>query len=166
MTTARESFQALFDAHFIRVIRFAERRTGDTQVAEDIAGETFELAWSRLQDQSVTAPWLYKTAGFKVKEHFRRSKRKHSAETALRRRVQEPAQRLEAVESLALLDALEALTSREREIVQLTYWEGLSAVEVGEAVGCRPATVWVVLTRARAKMRPLLVSQPEEVHRR
>ncbi|MEZ3162129.1 RNA polymerase sigma factor [Microbacterium sp. BWT-B31] len=165
MTAKQQAFESLFAAHFIEIVRFAERRVGDTQTAEDIAQATFELAWSRLDRQPITAPWLIKTAGNKVKEHLRRSRRKVSADAALQRREEERPVGLDALESLALRSALHLLTDRERTVVELTYWEGLSAQQIGEVLGASDKTVWVTLSRARAKMRPALERTTEGVQR-
>ncbi len=45
------------------------------------------------------------------------------------------------------------LGDREREVVVLTYWEGLTAEESATVLGSTPGAVWATLTRARAKLR-------------
>ncbi len=41
-------------------------------------------------------------------------------------------------------------------MLQLTYWDGLTARESAQFMGCSTAAVWVRLTRARAALRELL----------
>ena len=46
-------------------------------------------------------------------------------------------------------DALQALPDTAREVLVLTYWDGLPAAEAGRVLGCSTAAVWVRLHRAR-----------------
>src|SRR5262245_62614295 len=60
---ARERFEALFLAHYRAVHRYALRRTDPAQ-AEEIANETFMVAWRKLDAVPDPAlPWLYAVAG-------------------------------------------------------------------------------------------------------
>lgn len=49
-------------------------------------------------------------------------------------------------------DALAALDATDREIVTLTYWDGLTADQVGRVVGLRGAAVRKRLQQARERM--------------
>lgn len=153
----RRTFTALFSAQYIHVLRFAERRVDDLQVAEDIAAETFELAWVHIQrGREVDRPWLFVTASFKLRDHYKRGARKRAAEAALERLAQEPHETLSILDRMALHDALRTLTAREREAVMLTYWDGLSAAEAAAVLRCSSSAVWVALSRGRAKLRGIL----------
>lgn len=157
----QSAFTALFAAHYLSVLRYAERRAGDQQVAEDIAADTFELAWVRLQEgREVDRPWLFVTASFKLGDHYKRGTRKAAAEAALARLVEEPDAPMTALDRLAVHDALRTLNDREREAVMLTYWDGLSAAEAAAVLRCSVSAVWVALSRARTKLRGILLSDP------
>src|SRR5690606_23818670 len=52
--------------------------------------------------------------------------------------------------------ALARLTPTDREVIQLSIWEGLSAPEVATVLGVPPATVRTRLHRARRRLRSLL----------
>lgn len=166
--TRREAFIALFAAHFLTIVRYVERRTGSTALAEDIAEDTFELAWTVMDRQEIELPWLYKAAGFKIKEYARRARRARSAQAAIEREFAEAPATLDTLERLAVRDALAVLTRREREVVELTYWEQLRAAEIAAILDCREATVWVTLGRARKKLAPCLAefAIEEVVHER
>lgn len=47
----------------------------------------------------------------------------------------------------------------------LTYWEGLTAAEIGEVLGTSEQAVWAVLSRARAKLRGHLVPDLDQTQR-
>ena len=152
----REEFDRMFAECYVRVVRFVERRTGDHAIAEEIAAETFLVAWAKRHRAEISLPWLYRTARNKIGDHFRRSQRKRLAEQALARLAEEPETGISTLERLDLAAAMEALSSRERDVVMLTYWEDLTAREVGEVLGTSESAIWVALTRARKKLRDRL----------
>ena len=65
----------------------------------------------------------------------------------------------------AVLQALAGLSRRQRAVVVLRYFEGLSETEIAAALGCSPGTVKSASSRAMAKLRehPGLSAQREEV---
>ena len=81
-------------------------------------------------------------------------------EVALRRRMEEAPPGLGVEDRLELVDALGRLSAREREALRLTYWDGLSAAEVGEVLGSSASAIWTLLTRARAKLQDSLERTP------
>lgn len=64
-------------------------------------------------------------------------------------------------EHAALIAALRALPLEIQMAVELTYWEGLNAVEVAEISGVTPSSVRSRLTRARQALRTLLPNLAE-----
>ena len=50
-------------------------------------------------------------------------------------------------------EALEALSTGDREIIQLVHWDGFSLAEAAKILGKKPATVRSRYSRARAKLR-------------
>jgi len=47
--------RSLFEAHYGRVLSFARRRADDAEMAQDVAAETFVVAWRRI-DKVPRAP--------------------------------------------------------------------------------------------------------------
>ncbi|KRA24752.1 hypothetical protein ASD65_10210 [Microbacterium sp. Root61] len=159
----RAAFDALFDEHFITVVRYIERRVWDPSVAEDLAADAFRTGWEKLQHgASVDLPWLLVTAGNKVRDFNKRLGRRRRAEIALRRLDEEPVAEISGLDRLAVREAVSKLSTREREVVLLTYWEGLSADEISAVVGISSGAVWTSLSRSRAKLRSILGDQVME----
>lgn len=158
MTSARRrAFVALFDAHWDEVVAFLRRRVRDAQEAEELAGDVFRVAWEK-QDPDVPfqRAWLYSVALNHLRNHYRHHDRRGAAEAALVRRAEESPEGLHIDERLALEQAMATLPTREQEALRLTYWEGLSAAEVGEVLGLRVGSVWGLLTRARTHLKAAL----------
>ncbi len=57
-------------------------------------------------------------------------------------------------------DLVAGLPDKYRDVVRLTYYEGLSAAEVGERTGYGTATVHKMLSEARSMLRPDITAPP------
>src|ERR1700744_42927 len=72
-----ERFDERFRAHYARVLSFARRRLSDRAVAEDIAAETFVVAWRRLEAAPADAlPWLLAIARGMILNELRAGRRR------------------------------------------------------------------------------------------
>ncbi|MGG5170634.1 RNA polymerase sigma factor [Pseudarthrobacter sp. J1738] len=58
-----------------------------------------------------------------------------------------------------VLDAIELLAPREREVLLLTYWDGLTAVELSELLDISASAVRMRLHRARKELARALQSE-------
>src|ERR687888_1721637 len=61
-------------------------------------------------------------------------------------------------------DALASLGSRDREVLLLAEWEGLTPAEIARVMRCPAVSVRVRLHRARRRFRALFESQTEETN--
>lgn len=57
-------------------------------------------------------------------------------------------------------DLVEGLPSKYRAVIELTYYKGLPAADVGEHLGYSTATVHKMLTEARSMLRPDITAPP------
>ena len=64
----------------------------------------------------------------------------------------------------ALLRALAALPPRQRAVLVLRYWEGLSEAEAAGTLGCSVGTVKSSASRGLARLRELAPAWAEDVH--
>src|SRR5699024_6044362 len=130
--------------------RFALRRTGDPDHAEDVTATVFLEAWRRRRGtvlhQPAALPWLYGVAT-NVLRNWRRSRRRHDAALERLRHRPLPSPRLveqqaEAVaEARHVLDRLPDLPRRELDVVVLAVWEELSTAEIAVALDIPAGTV-------------------------
>jgi len=164
-----DAFGLLFVRHGPRIHGYVLRRTGDPAVAEDVTAVVFLEVWRRrgsvTLDQPSALPWLYGVAG-NVTRRWHRSRRRHHA--ALARLSSLPSRSSELVEvqaeaterSRTVLRQIEGLPRRERDVLVLSVWEGLSHQEIAVALGIAPGTVKSRLSRARARLDPDAPSAP------
>jgi RNA polymerase sigma-70 factor (ECF subfamily) len=152
----------MYDECAPRVYAYALRHCGSTD-ADDVVAETFAVAWRRL-DRVPDPPigWLIVTAR-NVIAGRRRSDRKHvelARMAALLPEPDEPPAEEVAVRRRAVLDALDALSEREREALLLTAWDGLDHAAAAAVAGCTARAFRARLMRARARFTAVLHETP------
>jgi RNA polymerase sigma factor (sigma-70 family) len=163
-------FEACFQANYGRVLAYALRRTGDRATAEDVAAETFLVAWRRQELlPSDELPWLLGVARNLLLNELRTSRRRErlaarvAAESAaftgptdaasLRDPGCGPRANTGADRAAEpVLDALASLGERDREVLLLATWDGLDQRRAAVVLGCSPATFAVRLHRARKRL--------------
>lgn len=130
---------------------------GDTQLAEDIAQESYVKAWlscEGLSDLSRFKAWIFRI-GYNTFLNNRREARHTDGYDAARDvRASETADASFRYE--ALYNALESLPDKERMSVLLFYMEGYSVKEIASIVEASPDAVRQHLSRGRNRLRGLL----------
>lgn len=144
-------------AYLPLVHRYFRRRAAHDD-CDDLSAEVFAIAWRRREDVPPEAvlPWLYRTAGFVLANH-RRVRTDLAvgdagdvAELASPELRDDPAEA--AIASAGMRAAWAALSDRDREVLLLTAWEGLSGRELAEALGISVGGAGAALFRARAAL--------------
>lgn len=153
-------FDALWRDHHLAVLAYARRRAPEP-LADDVLSETFAVAWRRrgeLPDDP--GPWLIGVAR-RVLANRRRGDRRVGA---LRARLgREPAVCAPDPADLVgadhhFRDAFATLGDRDRELLALVAWEGMSVGEVSVALGVPAPMVSARLHRARGRLRRALAA--------
>ena len=161
MNDRRSAFEALFAEHHAAVLRFVERRVDDREQARELTMDCFEIAWRRYDPAApFRRPWLLQTARNLVGDSYRRRDREREGVRTLAAATDRPDTTFQNVD---LRLALRQLPAAEREILELFYWDGLTAPEIAEVVGCRTSAAWKRLSRARDALRSLL-AEPRGPH--
>jgi RNA polymerase sigma factor (sigma-70 family) len=161
-----ERFAVLFDRHAPHIYRYLARRAG-SQVADDLAAETFLAAFAKRDRYDLSyrdaRPWLYGIATNLVNQHRRDEARQYRIQQAAPAEPDIPghAERVAAdVTARAmralLAEALAMLPAGDRDVLLLIAWEQLTYQEVSAALGIPVGTVQSRLHRARAKVRQVL----------
>jgi RNA polymerase sigma-70 factor (ECF subfamily) len=148
-----ERFERLFSAYSSDMVAYCSWRAASQSDAQDAVADVFLTAWRRLDDVptgSAARPWLYATAR-RVLANQRRSSRRR---LALHDRLAGEAATAHADRTTpAVQEALTQLSPRDREVLLLAEWEGLSPTEIAEVLDCRPVTARGRLHRARRRFR-------------
>jgi RNA polymerase sigma-70 factor (ECF subfamily) len=164
-------FGELFDAYYDRIYAYAYRRVGTRMVAEDIAAGVFEdalrsLRRVRWQGKPVIA-WLYRIAARRVVDYYRSTR--DAVEFAGDRlgAAEDGQGELEIKEEYAAVRrGLACLKERDREVIQLAFFDDLDGAEIAATLNCTPNNVYVRLHRALKKLETLLKDEraPRALH--
>jgi len=148
------AFEQLYRRYARPVFGLALRRLGDRGRAEDAVQETFASIWrsagSYRPERGPGAAWLYAVARNAIVDRAR--VRSEVPADVPDEPADEPGPGDEAEQgwvSWRVHRALEELPEREREVIALAYWSGLSQSEVAEFLGIPLGTV---KTRTRAAL--------------
>lgn len=153
----RALFAVLFDEHWIGVKRHVEAFVDDPEEVDELVADVFGLAWQKLKpNRPMGLPWLLRAADNKVRDRDRRARSRDRAMDALVRGARESSEGLDDLDRMAVREAVAALSSHERRVVILTYWDELSAGEIAETLRTSQGSVWTTLSRARGKLRERL----------
>ncbi|MEU4547375.1 RNA polymerase sigma factor [Nonomuraea dietziae] len=152
MDDSEAQLTALYTRHYRSVLSYVLLRA-EQQTAEDIASETFLIAWRKLDRvPEPPLPWLLGVA----RNLLRTQRRSRLRGQTLMERLAElaPAEDVahQVAERQAALNALAGLSERDAEAVLLASWYGLSPAEAAKIAGCSARTFNVRLHRARRRL--------------
>jgi RNA polymerase sigma-70 factor (ECF subfamily) len=147
-------FERLWREHYASVFAFARARVPSDELADDVAAETFAVAWRHRQREPRNPRiWLFAVAR-KTLSNQRRGQRRQQGLIA-RISNERPDGSLPdsggATDSLA--EAFNKLSFADREALSLVVWEELRPREAAEVLGITPAGFSVRLHRAKARLR-------------
>jgi RNA polymerase sigma-70 factor (sigma-E family) len=142
----------LYRDHRMRLVRLAVLLVDEPATAEDVVQEAFaglHRHWAGLRDEAAAVGYL-RTAvvnGSRSVLRRRRTAREYVAPHQVNARSAESLAMLSA-EHQAVVDALGTLPPRQREVLVLRYYGGLSEAEIAEAAGITRGTVKSTASRA------------------
>jgi RNA polymerase sigma-70 factor (ECF subfamily) len=135
-----EAFEALYRRYIHSVYGLALDRLGDRPQAEDATGRAFAAIWrsapTYVPEPGGGARWLFDVAWNAIVEE----------------RPEPPAE--DGWPAFRVQAAVAELPEREREALELAYWEGRSRSEIAELLGLSPGAVE---TRTRSALARLAV---------
>lgn len=149
-----QRFESVYRTHYGAIHAYARRRLPER--ADDVAAETFLVAWRRLDDvPDDPLPWLYGVA-WRVTSDLRRGERRQAALAERVAAVTVPNPATLELADRELASALAALSEGDRELLLLAYWEDLEPARAAKALGCSRAAAATRLWRARRRLHAAL----------
>ena len=158
-----------FDAYYDRVFRFAARRTGDGELAEDIAQATLVQAMRRLETwrgEAALFTWLCTICRRELMAHWTRARRQPPPLTleddaevrAVLEQLAEtrdgPERALQRRQLADLVQAtLDCLPGRYGDVLEWKYIDGLAVSEIAGRLQSTPKAIESMLSRARQAFR-------------
>ena len=149
----------LFRTYNGQLVRYLTRRLGDSDLAEEVAQETFVRAM-RQDSLANERAWLFAVATNLLRDAARRQERDRKRLTLLAAESRASSEDADAEaelsverlrQSVAARRALGMLADRDRSAL-LMKEEGLSYPEIAEALDLSPGSVGTTLARARRRL--------------
>lgn len=172
----RDAFSVLYSRYFPRLFNYGMKLTRDTETVQDHIHDLFVTLWKTRQRLSVTSSvkfYLYACLKRRVAGELKRGK-PLSMDVIFNRSgsafeiIHSPEDDLileqtELLKRKKLLQLINKLSSRQREVLFLRYYEGLSTAEVAAIMSLNVNSTYVLLSKAldflkkhRDKLLPVL----------
>lgn len=160
--SADDAIAMLYAAHWAPMVRLAWLLVRDQGLAEDVVQDALvglHRRWTELDDPDAAVGYLRRSV-----VNGSRSALRHRVVTRSYLARQGPDQAAASAEQLALIDlgnlsmrrAVDALPRRQREVLVLRYFSGLSEAEIAHALDIAPGTVKAHAHRGLATLRERL----------
>jgi RNA polymerase sigma factor (sigma-70 family) len=156
------AFIALHKDNYPRVYSYIQRRINDPELAQELAADVFRVVWQKPQPTgSVEIAWLLTIARNLVGNAYRARGRQQSLREKLRFATTTTSGGSD--ENSSVHDAMSALREKDRDILQLAYWDGLTMAEIAGVLQCSESAAKVRLHRARTAFRKHLPANSEPI---
>ena len=167
-----EAFRAVYDNNAKKLYNLAFRLVGDRQRAEEVVQETFLRAFDRAEtfrEGARVSTWLYRICANLAYDYLRAKKYRDTVSLEMRvgsdegssdalsdrlpAAVEGPAEGAGKAEiARAVRELMAELPERERTVLILRHYEGMTFERIAEAMDLTSRTVQNCLRRARTKM--------------
>lgn len=160
-------FAKLYDRYVDGLFAFIQYKMGDVAAAEDVVSITFEKAlknFDKFEWRNATSfkSWLYRIAHNEMNSWWR----KENWLTPLwdiffsPHNVEETLQQYDIQQ--VLVQAVKQLSSKDKELIYLRYYEELSNAEISEVMGMSKSNVAASLSRVHKRLRQRMIHLPKE----
>jgi len=146
------AFQQLYDQFADRVYRYAFTILHDKHLAEEITQETMIVVWNgadRFRGRSKASTWIFGIARNQALTLLRKEKRTENVENPV---LVQPDPSKNIIQHERVMTALDELSDDHREVVYLTFYEGLSYGEIAGILGIPSGTVKSRMFHAKRKL--------------
>lgn len=161
----KKAFTALVDRYRDRIVSYAYRMVGSSELAQDVAQEAFVRVYKSagtFRDDGRFSPWLYKIASnVCLSERSKRAKEALNVDYDTLEDTHESGDDVEgqvmtAMTSEQLSRGMAKLTAQHKTVLVMHVYQGLTYVEIGESLGIPTGTVKSRLFYAIRKLRDVI----------
>lgn len=166
-----QSFAALYEIYFSRIYNYVRYRVRNPEATDDITSSIFEKVLKNIRlfnpEQGIFTAWLFAIAHNVVSDYFRNWEKNQWSPLEAYSEMAGTSQDLGEIVikhelRSRLLDALTELSERERNLVALKFWSGLSNRSIAQLTGLSESNVGVIIYRAMRRLHSIIGSGGEE----
>jgi RNA polymerase sigma-70 factor (ECF subfamily) len=158
-----QAFREIYDKYYKRIYLYSYRQLGDGEGAQEVANEVMLAVWKgakRFRGESKPSTWMFGIAVNKVRKKIKgkfppyEDLESVAGEISERTTPDKATYRSELREQMLM--AINKLSPEHREVLDLTYYQGLSIKEIAEIMGCPLNTVKTRIFYARKRLGGIL----------
>lgn len=167
-----QSFIKIYELYFPRIYNYVRYRVKNPEDTDDLTSLIFEKVLKNIRsfrlEQGNFSAWLFAIAHNVVTDYFRNWEKNQWASLDAYGEVAGTSQDLgevvvEGELRNRLLDALAELSERERQIIALKFWSGLTNRSIAKLIGVSESNVGVILYRAMRRLYNIIGAAGGEV---
>jgi RNA polymerase sigma factor (sigma-70 family) len=171
LARSEQSFAALFEILYPKVLRYFILRGAPDTVAEELAQDVLTAVYrhsAALRDRQLFFGWLFRIARNQLLQHVRKHHRKDADTVAIEDLDTQCVGKIQTQDPAAgsLREWLAQLEPQERQIMMLRYIEELGYQEIATALNIPLGTVKWKIFRAKAKLSETLKGTRKEIEPR
>ena len=160
---SRSSFEDLYDMYFDTLYLYAYHLKPDSEIIEDIIHDVFLELWDRrekLPDVMNIKAYLMKIIRRKMFSRIKRYLAQLESDVILKAEYDFPEQTENdetEIKKLKLRCCLKNLSSRQREVIHLKYYENLSTSEIRNVTGLSQQRIYNIVSESLSRLKSLMV---------
>ena len=158
-----QAFREIYDRYYKRLYLFAYRQLGEGEGAKEVANEVMLEIWrgaKRFRGESKPSTWFFGIAVNKVRKKFKGKSPPYADLESVSGEASETITPDKATYQSELREkmrmAINSLSRAHREVIDMTYYQGLSINEIAEIMRCPANTVKTRMFYARKQLGVIL----------
>lgn len=169
------AFAEIYESYFSRIYNYVRYRVKIPETTDDLTSLIFEKVLTNIRyfrpEQGTFNAWLFAIAHNVVSDYFRNLHKNQWPSLEAFAEIAGTSQDLGEVVAenelrSKLLKALAELSERERNIIALKFWSGLTNRSIAKLIGLNESNVGVIIYRAMRRLHTILGSGGEEFDER
>jgi RNA polymerase sigma-70 factor (ECF subfamily) len=161
-----QSMTRLITIHKALIFTVALRMTNDHEASKDITQETFIKVFMNIRKVKSAEhfkPWVCTIARNLVRDYFRKVKRNRTISFENIKDFHGQSNIEVSKRRLIIQDALARLTEKDRMLLTLAYYQGMSHGEIAQVMKMDASNVKISIHRARKRLRRKLEGYEDEL---
>ncbi len=165
-TGNKEAYSEAYIFYYKKLINYGKKLTNDTAMIEDSIDEVFIMIWTNRENlHSILSPPAYIFSSFRnnifkkikalKKIQFSEAEEEIEIEFSIDSIIIQKETDLEM--KARLLNAVQQLTSRQREAIFLRFYEGLTYVEIASIMKISVKATYKIMARALNQLKEILL---------
>ena len=149
----------LITIHKALVFTIVMRMTNDYDISQDLTQETFIKVFMNIRKVKSAEhfrPWMCTIARNSVRDYFRKVKRSSTISLESIKDFHGQSDTRQIRRRMIIQSALAQLTEKDRMILTLAYYQGMSHHEIAEAMKMKASNIKISIYRARKRLRKKL----------